>query len=150
MCDQKIWTDWLAVGLAPITAIATIFFAWRQFEIERRRDRREAYDRRHQVFAGVVNFIRAVNTSSTPQNSDLVEFVDSTSEAPFLFSDSIKGYLDELYKNAVELQIAERSLGNAAQVESDTASRKVRELSKWWREQYDAAISKFKPEMSIK
>ena len=149
MCTGNDWLQLLVAGLTPVTAIATIAVSWRQYRIERRRDRRESYDRKHRVFAGVINYLRAVSASSSLADSEFVAFVEATSEVPFIFSDSIRAYVDELYRNGVTLVALDRTIKSGQSGDIKLAGEKLVELREWFRRQFEDSVNIFRKEMAI-
>ena len=88
--------------LAVITAGITAWIAWRQYATTRLQTKQPVYSKRLEVYVRVKDFLGTCLCEKI-RDTDVVEFNDSVSEAPFLFDRTIDDYIDKIYHKAMLL-----------------------------------------------
>ena len=112
----------------------------------------EVYDRRLLFYQKTRQFIRDVSENLRPDLKLVLQFNTDTDEALFLFDDSLAGYLETLFKNALRLRtlnlLRERMLTHPDEVVPEQFHTRVEEeteLALWFANQPEATRARFAP-----
>lgn len=95
-------TGVLAVGAAYWVGRRQTEIQNRQANIQEAGLRSDLFDRRYRVFERTEQFIREIIQSDEPSPGTQRDFVLAIGESRFLFNESVKSGLDEIWKNSVE------------------------------------------------
>ncbi|MFM2431398.1 MAG: hypothetical protein RLZZ511_2611 [Cyanobacteriota bacterium] len=101
----------------------------------------EVYDRRIEVYRFVRDFLFMIQREGTIKLEQLGDFVKKTDEIIFLFDASIADYIQEIYRQAVQLYSTDKQLSNSRISEKEEISRIAKENSDlliWLSDQPDA------------
>jgi hypothetical protein len=155
MCTLSFVTSFLRAALTPLIACITVYIAYRQWQDNHLRLKRENYERCLRVYQEVVKMLQRINRDFNPEFNDLLVFIAATAEAPFLFHDEISAYIDEIFKRGVSLQTANfiyRAGTEAPPRDADAymkALKDMHEQTRWFIDQMPIAHEKFKPYLHI-
>jgi hypothetical protein len=102
--DYKAWIELLLTAVIGATAI---YVALKQYRLERKRDRRELWDRRKTVYDAVDEFLNALSQLGHPRTEDLNALARATKPTTLrvLFEPDIREYLDEVNAKAFEISV---------------------------------------------
>ena len=97
------WFLYVNAALTFFIAIFMGYIAYQQFQVNRRREKHELYEKRIPVFRATMTFISMMIGSGKIDWDSLLQFYRDTSEADFLFGDEIRAHIDKLYDLGNEL-----------------------------------------------
>lgn len=93
--------------LTPLIAIITLYIAWQQYMINKRKYKLDLYEKRLQIYGEVKKILGAVMGSTTVSDINLMkfiaEFITSTSEADFLFDQEITTFIKDINSHCINL-----------------------------------------------
>jgi hypothetical protein len=142
--------------LTPTIACVTTYIAIRQWHDNHLRLKLERYDRRLRIYQEVLKTLRRICADFAPKLEDLLNFSAATAESPFLFKAEIPAYIDEIFRRANELRVANviyRDGTKHGPQDADAYSKAIDEIhaqSSWFPEQVvTVATQKFKPYLHI-
>jgi hypothetical protein len=142
-------------ALTPLIACITVWIAYRQWQDNHLRLKRENYERSLKVYQEVVKMLQRVCRDFDPQFDELLSFSAATAEAPFLFHEEIPAYIDEIFKQGNDLRVANiiYKEGTAATPRDPDAFMKAIKdkgrTAKWFIDQFPVAEAQFKPYLHI-
>jgi hypothetical protein len=145
----------LSALLTPVIACITVWIAYRQWQDNHLRLKRENYERSLKVYQEVVKILQRVCRDFDPQFDELLSFSAATAEAPFLFREEIRAYINEIFKQGTHLNTANfiYKEGTATSPRDPDAFMKAIEdkgrIEKWFTDQFAVAEGKFKPYLHI-
>ena len=148
---------WLEVAqglLTPTIAIITTYVAWRQWRATQLKMKMERYDRRLRIYQEARRFILEVTGDLRPAFPLIREFLVATTEADFLYPTEVRKYLDELANRAIRLLWANNEYRDCTQYlpqgyDHQKVCAVIHEQTKWFLDQPNAAVEKFKPFLNI-
>jgi hypothetical protein len=141
--------------LTPVIACITVYIAYRQWQDNHLRLKRENYERCLRVYQEVVKMLQRVNRDFAPEWDELLVFNAATAEAPFLFKAEIPAYIDEIFKRGNALRVDNviyRGGTEATPRDADAymkALKDIHEQTRWFVDQMPIAKEKFKPYLHI-
>jgi hypothetical protein len=141
----------LSAGLTPILGILAAYIAWQQWRTNHLKVRHDLYERRLSIYFAVMEFLAAIMRRSTISDEELMVFLQKTRESYFLFGQEIGDYLDELYRQAVDLQ-ARSIMVHEGLPDGDERTRVIHEkteISKWFTRQFEITRTKFTKYMRL-
>lgn len=144
--------DCFAAALAPITAVATIYIAFRQYHLERLKERRELYEKRLAIFNSTMQLLSHIFRYSVADDGTLYKFVADTIESEFLLGKDIRDYLWNLYLKGIELQELREKLYESNLPDGEERTRVARakaDLLVWYGNQFEVAREKFAKHLSL-
>jgi hypothetical protein len=97
------WIETFKALLTPTIALFAGYIAWQQWRTNRNRLKLDLFDRRYAIYAAARNLIGHVFRHGNFTDLVLFEFVTATRESEFLLNKSVADYLDEFYRNGIEL-----------------------------------------------
>jgi hypothetical protein len=136
--------------LTPTVACITVWIAYRQWQDNHLRLKRENYERSLKVYQEIVKMLQLVCRDFDPQFDDLLSFSAATAEAPFLFQEEIPAYIDEIFEQGTVLNTANfiYKAGTASSPRDPDAFMEAIEdkgrIEKWFTDQFSVAEEKFK------
>jgi hypothetical protein len=153
MCD---FLSIFKAALTPLIACITVLIAYRQWQDNHLRLKRENYERSLKVYQEVVKMLQRINRDFEPEWDELLVFNAATVEAPFLFHEEIPAYIDEIFARGNKLRVAAVVYRHAATMgsvrdidEYEKAQRDRKTESGWFIEQMPIAREKFKVYLHI-
>jgi hypothetical protein len=141
--------------LTPAIAILTAYIAVMQYLLAKARHRHELYERRSAVFKAAMAFIAEVKRAGDARLEDLHTFLRDTSEVGFLFeknkAEQIKAFLEELYRQAVDLRTKNEELESpkTPEDERERIGEEQKQLVLWFSKQSEECYSLFAPDLSL-
>jgi hypothetical protein len=142
--------------LTPVIACITVYIAYRQWQDNHLRLKRENYERCLRVYQEVVKMLQRINRDFNPEFNDLLVFIAATAEAPFLFHDEIPTYINEIFTRANNLQTAvfiyKAGTETPPPRDPDAYMKAIEDISeqtRWFVDQMPVAQEKFKPYLHI-
>ena len=140
--------------LTPVIGIAVVYIAWQQWQANTRKLKLEMYDRRRRIYGEVVAFLSLVLRDFNPDDPAIIAFRRETAEADFLFGSDVTSYIDEVFKQALDIRVAHlerRDFTQETPPDYDHAKvvAAIRDLKKWFARQHDIARGKFKPYLDV-
>jgi hypothetical protein len=148
------WALWIqALGL-PIVgaaiAFAGVWIARQQNKLADINLQNVLYDRRYKVYEAARNFLAATQVGGLPLQK-YFDFVSATHEAVFLFKPDVVEYLAILRERATKLYVLEQRLKNPNldQTVRGKSADEAAEHEKWFNEQFDILVLKFKPSLRL-
>jgi hypothetical protein len=141
-----------AAALAPTTAVATIYIAYRQYRLEQLKLKRELYEKRLAIFNSTVVLLAHIMRHANVDNATLFKFVADTNESYFLLGKDIHDYLWSLYVKGIELQSLREKLyesGLPVGEERTRVAREKAELLIWFGNQFDVARETFAKHLGL-
>jgi hypothetical protein len=142
-------------ALTPLIACITVWIAYRQWQDNHLRLKRENYERSLKVYQEVVKMLQRVCRDFDPQFDELLSFSAATAEAPFLFHEEIPAYIKEIFTQGNALNTANfiYNAGTATTPRDPDAYMKAIEdkgrITKWFTDQFSVAEEKFKVYLHI-
>ena len=126
----------LAALLTPTIAIVTSYIAYQQYQTNRRQHRLALFEKRMAVFNSTMDLIAAVLQRNRVDLDQLYKLLKDTRDHNLLFGPEIGEFINEIYKNGVELHTREAAGGaaNAARGEA---------LTTWFAGQSEETRKKF-------
>ena len=151
------WFDCLDVGIrilqglfAPIIGLTIVYIAYQQHKTNRNKLRLDLYDRRFKLYNEIQSLLASIVQMGDVSNDDLAGCLRNTKEAVFLFKEDIPKYIDELYKQACELQYLEKVINNKVPgANREKAAEKRGEVFRWFPNQFKECTEKFKRYLSF-
>lgn len=150
--DYKNYVDLLSAALTPAIGITTTYIAIQQYRTNKIRLRHELYERRVEIFRGVLALLSAAIRQAGVTGDDLVNFTRSTSEKEFLFDDALCQYTEEIYSKAVKLWSAGKQLDRKdlpVGPERTQLAEETSDLVGWLLDQLPEVRKKFSKSLSI-
>ena len=133
-----------------IIGLAVVYIAYQQHKTNRNKLRLELYDRRFKLYNEITSLIGSIVQMGDVSDSDLMGCLRNTREAVFLFKEDIPKYIEELYKQATELQFLEKVIGGkVAGADREKASEKRAVVFGWFPKQFNKCTEKFKKYLSF-
>ena len=102
--------------LTPLIAIITLYIAWQQYMINKRKYKLDLYEKRLQIYGEVKKMLGTVMANATVSDINLMEFITSTSEADFLFDQEITNYIKNIYSHGINLWNLNRQYLDSSQL----------------------------------
>jgi hypothetical protein len=151
------WFDCLDAGIrvlqglfAPIIGLTVVYIAYQQHKTNRNKLRLDLYDRRFKLYNEIQSLLASIVQKGDVSNDDLAGCLRNTKEAVFLFKEDIPKYINELYKQACELQFLEKVIGNKVPgADRKKAIEKRAEIFGWFPKQFGKCTEKFKKYLSF-
>jgi hypothetical protein len=140
--------------LTPLIAIITANIAWQQWKTNERRSKLDRYDRRLRIYQLVIEFIGIACRDFNPESRDVIKFHSETAEADFLFGPEIHAYIRELAQRAMKSRVAHLEYRDYTQqpppgYDHAKVTAEMHKQSEWLTEQYEAALTKFRPYLDV-
>ena len=98
------WVQVLSALLMPLIVAIAVYLARRQWWTIRTKFRRDYYDRRLPIYRAAMTLVATAMTKGTVTNEDLHGFSMKTTEARFFYDDEIAKFLEEMQRQALDLQ----------------------------------------------
>ena len=144
--------------LTLVIAGTAICIAYQQWKTAREKLKLDLFDRRYQVFIGVVDLIGHVNNQGKPPREAFDQFYRAITPVRFLFDGHVCEYVELVRKKAIELRSAITLNAKATADKCETipheqlmnASEKEIELVSWFYGQFEEAGRQFEPALSFK
>jgi len=146
-------SDIFSVFLTPVIAILAVYIAWQQYRINRYKVRIDLFDRRYKIFDTLMNLLGHIAQRGDIADEKLNEFLRSTKESEFLFKKDIPEYLDEIYKNAVDLHCQEEMLKSQQLpigLKRNEVVEKRGKIFDWFTSQFDISRKRFAKYLNFK
>ncbi|HXA76965.1 MAG TPA: hypothetical protein VNV41_07500 [Candidatus Acidoferrales bacterium] len=151
--------DFLSISkgaLTPLIACITVLIAYRQWQDNHLRLKRENYERSLKVYQEVVKMLQRINRDFRPEFNDLLVFIAATAEAPFLFHEEIPAYINEIFTHGNNLQTANFIYRAGTETppprDPDQYMKAIKDIGEeehWFIHQMPIAEEKFKPYLRI-
>jgi hypothetical protein len=124
----------LSALLTPLIAVVATYIAWEQHQTNRRQYRLALFEKRMAVFNSIMNLIVAVLQGASVELNQLFTFIRETRDHELLFGPEIGEFINEVYRNGVELHTRDDVGGQEA---------RRTELLTWFSGQSTEARAKF-------
>lgn len=150
--NYKDYIDFLSAALTPVIALITVYIAYQQYRTNKIRLQHDLYERRVEVFRGVLQLLSAVLRQGGVVSEDIVNLVRSTSEKEFLFDNDICQYINDIYSKGVELWSIREQLRDSDLIDKQDKSmllKKQSELLMWLTDQLPQVRKKFSKYLSM-
>jgi len=133
----------LSALLTPLIAVITTLILILQYLLARRRWRLDLYDKRYPVFTCTMDYI-VFAAGEEMTHERLFQFLRESKDKDFLFGQDVRSFLDELYKNGVDLRTtlsiyARMPVGD----ERTKHVNREAEIRKWFLAQLEVAKQQF-------
>jgi hypothetical protein len=149
MCLSSAIPVLQAVATAVIGG-AGIWIALEQKRLADARLQNDTFDRKLQVFEAARDLVREVIKGRPVEVPALVAFLRGTDQAVFFFGAAVIEYLDALYKQATEFNLAFAIIENPSpEHDLQAAIRRKAELLLWFHDQFYGMVKIFKPDMAL-
>jgi len=141
--------------LTPVIAIVALYIAWQQYKVNERKFAFDQYERRLRVYQEVRAVLTLVMRDFKPDFIELQKFRAAAAEADFLFEPEISQYLDEVFSRGWKLRCAHDEYRDFSQgpppagYDHQKVVNEMMEEQKWFTEQPELAIQKFKKYLYI-
>jgi hypothetical protein len=93
----------LAGSLPLVIAGGVLYFAWEQYQVNRRQYRLALFDKRLAIYNTVTARCAAVVDATTSNLKDNIAFIRATKDHEFLFGKEVASLMDELWKRGNDL-----------------------------------------------
>jgi hypothetical protein len=125
--------------------------ARQQAELAAVRLQHDLFDRRFTIYEAAQKLALEVFETENVSREGLGAFIRGTEKSIFLLDKGLSDYLTDMRKRAVDLQIVVRRLTNEMTPAPDSSElpKKRSDLSKWFVEQFDVLIEKFRPTLTL-
>ena len=134
-----------------VIALFLAYIAWQQWRTARNRLKFDTFQKRFAVYEAAKNLIYDALVGTHLTNEQLNIFQRDTSGAIFLLSSDISGYLEELFKNALELsQLWSQITDSPPAEERAIIAERQREIRLWFEEQREEIDRKFSRWLKLK
>jgi hypothetical protein len=149
LCDVVFSEQTIGIlsGLAT-TVIAAIVarIGYHQLEINKITVREKLFDRRFDVFRETQKFLTEISEKISFEKTSFWSFTDTCQRSRFLFGQEIHGYLLEIRKRALELELKTSLIDDPTEAErrSEHVQRRL-ELSVWLNNQLTVIFDRFHP-----
>jgi hypothetical protein len=141
-------SSWLQIFqglLTPVIAGITVYIAYQQWKVNKRKYDLDTYDRKLRIYQRVIEMLRLIMKDPRPEIQDILNFGADTAEADFLFPDEIAKYINEIYTHAAKLHAARAQIQIASPSFRDEASQE----EEWFLGQYNVAKERFKKYLDV-
>jgi len=95
--SESGWVETLSALLVPTIAVLGLYIAYQQYRLNKQRLRHETYERRLTVYRSVQRYLSEILADGKTTNERALKFYSETSEAAFLFDDSVQNKIDRIY-----------------------------------------------------
>lgn len=130
--------------LAPVIAGVVAYIAYQQHKTNRDKLRLDLYNKRYEVFRGLMIFITRILQQAKIELEQVGEFSRATKEAVFLFDEGIETYLETIRKKANDLWATEETMKDLPKGDERSAkAAEASELLRWFVKQSCVAVDKF-------
>lgn len=103
----------LSALLTPIIAIIAVYIAYQQYAVNKRRFKKELYEKRLDILKIITTYIESIKTSTRIDLAKVVEFKTMCMESRFIFEKEIPNFIEELYQKGIFLHsLGEKLYGN--------------------------------------
>jgi len=141
--QYKPITDFF-IALIPIAlAILGSYIAIQQYRTNRKKLKIELFEKRFSVFDSINKFIGAVVRTQSVDQQQRNDFLAGTRGAEFLFDESIKQYVTEIWEKSVDLGVW------AEDERTSTNASERAEQMKWFVKQLREIDDRFKKFMQL-
>jgi hypothetical protein len=131
--------------LTPTVAIVGAYIAWRQHKNAQDKLRLDLFDRRFQVYRGVMDLLASIARDGNISDQDLPNYYKETDQHRFLFKQDLQDYLKEMRQKAIRLRQLNRLIDPDANVpdeKRDPAIEEEGQLLAWFTDQIDGEVAK--------
>ena len=148
----NLWIKMMNVIPSTVIAGIAVYIAYQQYNMNKNHFRLALFDKRFKVYEGVMKFLAQIFHGGKVKESDYQDFRWNTKDIVLLFGDEMKDYIQEIGKNALELQAINEGFNTGLLVgdEFKENRRKHLELITWFTEQHSIAVDKFREYMQFK
>jgi len=136
--------------LTPVIAGVVAYIAYQQHKTNRDRLRLDLYDRRLEVFEGLMVLLSIIFQKGMCNDQERDQFQRATVEGNFLFNKDIANYLDTIQKKALELGTIRAVLNLPGGEKRDQTVEKERQLFDWFTDQFEVSKEKFARYLSFR
>lgn len=148
--------DILKSLLTPVIAVITVYIAYQQYAVNKRKLEFDHYERRVQIYREVRAILILVQRDFKPEINELQKFITATAEADFLFDPEIPAYIDEIVKRGWKSRSAHSQYRDFTQpipqqYDHEKIVSDMLEQETWFTEQITtgAAKAKFKKYLDV-
>jgi hypothetical protein len=111
---QLQFSAWLGPG--PYIGALTIWIAYQQYELQRRKVRMDLYDRRLAVYTATMEWLAKCLNNQAGSPAEVFEWRRHVREADFLFGHDVQDQLEEIYRYSTQFIQASVIAKNAPDV----------------------------------
>ncbi len=151
------WIDIFSALLLPVIALIAIWIAYQQYKTTKQRLQHELYESRLRVYKAVQSFLAEIVRKGDADYKRCYQFYADSSEASFLFDETIKDYIEELFDKAANMHghiermyPADGSEGLPAGEERSLVDKETEELLAWLSTQLQISKGLFAKYMKMK
>lgn len=147
--DLPAWVHYAQALVVPVLTVAGIAIAWGQFSLARMRIKLDLYDRRYKLFDSARRLIAEIVREGRSRNQDVLLFLRETGDAVFLLDRNVVNYFEELKNKSFRLTFLTTIMANNQHPQRDAAIDEETELLRWFSEQFDVLVEKFKAIVAV-
>ena len=90
--------------LTPVIAVLAVIIAYRQYKTAKQKLAFDLFDRRLRIYEEVRNFLLIIIRDADVEYAESTKFINSVTEAEFLFGKEVVQYLNTIYQRAIQLR----------------------------------------------
>ena len=146
MCKIPVGKDWIEVLqglLTPVIAVITVYIAYMQHKLDKRKHIHDLFELRREIYNKIVGFIAEVLRKSV-KGERIDEFYRETKYANFIFDKNINDYVDDVYSKANELEKIDNHLKrDIEEKQREMLEEKRQNIRDWFQKQLREKYSIF-------
>lgn len=132
--DIEFWKSVAAIaqGFGTIVIGAGVgYVAWEQWQTAKRKLDLDLFERRLEVFSETRTFIDSIRVNQGTTSAALIQFLNATNPAYFLFGPEIRQFLTDLYERSKDIGLPanQREASSFSDQQRASQWRKVHDLS---------------------
>ncbi len=143
----------LSGALMPVIAIVALHIAWRQHQTAQGKLKLDLYDRRFNVYRGLMDLFAAVLRDVKVSHDELAKYRAETNEKQFLFDEDIVKFMTQVRDKAIDLRHVNQQmekLSDGRENERRQLAEQDSELLRWFNEQEELAPGRFEEYLGFK
>jgi len=118
MLDVKTLGDLSGALLTPVIGVVTTIILVNQHRLEKRKLRLQLFEKRYAVYLAAMEYITTIMRDGRSNTAAQASFLRDSRDRVFLFDNSIHQFLDDVWKQSIELETHEQSFQNLPSVRS--------------------------------
>lgn len=139
--------DILSILLTPLIAIIATWIAYQQYVTYRAKVNLDLYERRMDVYKGIMNVLRHVTSEGKSEIADMANFAIATDECSFLFDEEFTSFVNSIYHKICDLKYFD---AKAKEGDVDSIHKEVETLQWIFEQQHHVLKEKIKPFMNFR
>jgi len=148
---EKDWIDLIQGLLVPVIAIFAVYIAWQQWKTNSNRLKYEYFDRQFSIYENIVSFFTAVVSKRAMKEIDILEIIQDTKSAKFIFCSEIYDFLDKAILKFSDLETIDAELeGLDIGDERTSLVYRRKEIRNWFHDELMVIDSRFQKHMNLR